>query len=124
MTQIVKLINCEFFAHHGVMPEEHQVGGRFAVDIELSVNIEDAAKTDQLSKTVDYEQIYDILRTIMTTQKKYLIESLAYQIGKTVLNQFALVEGALVRVRKINPPVGGVCDYAEIEYNLTRGNIE
>lgn len=113
-------MNCEFYAHHGVMQEEHRVGGRYAVDVEMKIDFEEAAKSDKLEHTVDYEIVYNILKELMVSQKKYLVESLAYQISMTVLDRFETVQDVLVRVRKINPPVGGVCDYAEAEYTKSR----
>lgn len=123
MNHTVKLMNCEFYAHHGVMQEEHRVGGRYAVDVEMKIDFEEAAKSDKLEQTVDYEIVYNILKELMVSQKKYLIESLAYQISMTVLDRFQSVQDVLVRVRKINPPVGGVCDFAEAEYSKSRRKL-
>lgn len=116
----VKLINCEFYAHHGVMKEEHRVGGRYSVDAEMKLDFEKAALTDDLSETVDYETVYKLMREVIVSQKVYLIEALSRQIAQTILEKFPLVQSVITRVRKINPPVGGVCDYAEVEYQAFR----
>ncbi len=120
MPQTVKLMNCVFYAHHGVMQEEHRVGGKYAVDVEMKIDFEAAAQTDKLDHTVDYEIVYNILKELIVTQKKYLIESLSRQIAMTVLDRFPKITDVLVRVRKMNPPVGGVCDFAEVEYQKSR----
>lgn len=120
MPHIVKLMNCVFYAHHGVMQEEHRVGGRYAVDVEMNIDFEEAAQTDKLELTVDYEIVYNILKELIVSQKKYLIEALSRQIALTVMDRFPKVSDVLVRVRKMNPPVGGVCDYAEVEYSKSR----
>ena len=98
--------------------EEHNVGGRFEVDVAMTLDITDAARGDDLSKTVDYEQVYAIVRDRVTGQSSYLIESLAYSIAEVVMEHFAMLEAVEVTVRKPNPPVGGPCDRAEVVYRL------
>ncbi|MCK6602491.1 MAG: dihydroneopterin aldolase [Bacteroidetes bacterium] len=116
----VKLVNCEFYAHHGVMKEEHQVGGRYSVDAEMKLDFEKAALTDDLNETVDYEVVYKLMKEVIVAQKVYLIEALSLQLAQAILNRFPSVQMVTTRVRKINPPVGGVCDYAEVEYSRSR----
>lgn len=120
MTTTIKLINCDFYAHHGVMKEEHRIGGRYQVDVEMTLNAEEAAIKDDLAGTVDYESVYSTLRHLILSQKRYLIEALAHQMAVELLDRFSKIQTVLIRVRKMNPPVGGVCDYAEIEYRKDR----
>ena len=118
----VKLINAVFYAHHGVMQEEHRIGGRYEVDVIMDVNFEEAAKTDSLNLTVDYESIYKVVKKIVTQNQFYLIEKLAYLIAHEVIDTYAIVLGVEVKVRKPNPPVGGPCDRAEAVYRVTRSS--
>ena len=118
----VRLINAVFYAHHGVMKEEHRIGGRFEVDVVMDVNFEEAARTDSLDLTVDYEAIYSGVKKIITENNFYLIEKLAYLIAEEVLNAYEVVLGVEVTVRKPNPPVGGPCDRAEAVYKVQRKN--
>ncbi len=116
----VRLINAVFYAHHGVMQEEHRIGGRYEVDVCMDVNFEDAARTDSLELTVDYEAIYQVVQKIVTQNRFYLIEKLAYLIATEILETYTIVLGVEATVRKANPPVGGPCDRAEAVYKLTR----
>ena len=115
-TGIVRLNNAVFYAHHGVMQEEHRIGGRYEVDIAMEVNFEDAALEDDLNKTVDYERVYTEARDIITGNKFYLIERLAYLIAHRILDREPMARSVEVTVRKANPPVGGPCDCAEAVY--------
>ncbi|PAP74906.1 dihydroneopterin aldolase [Rubrivirga sp. SAORIC476] len=114
----VRLVNAVFYAHHGVMEEEHKVGGRFEVDVAMDLDIRQAATDDDLSKTVDYERVYAIVRDRVTGTPSYLIESLAYSIAEVVMQHFPMLLSVEVTVRKPNPPVGGPCDRAEVVYRL------
>lgn len=117
----VRLVNAVFYAHHGVMQEEHRIGGRYEVDVEMQVNFFEAAQNDDLGKTVDYETIYRLVQRIVTENQFYLIEKLAYLIAMDVLEHHAIVSSVTVTVRKPNPPVGGTCDRAEAVYSVDRG---
>jgi 7,8-dihydroneopterin aldolase/epimerase/oxygenase len=115
-TGTVRIRNAVFYAHHGVMKEEHRVGGRYEVDVAMDLDFEAAAGTDSLDLTVDYEQVYAVIRETVTENKFYLIERLAYLIARRILALSGVLEAVEVTVRKANPPVGGPCDCAEAVY--------
>ena len=117
-TGTVRLVNAVFYGHHGVMQEEHRVGGHYEVDVSVGIDFEAAALHDDLTRTVDYEQVYDFVRALVTENNFYLIEKLAYRIAQKVLDTYPDVEGVEVTVRKPNPPVGGPCDRAEATYTI------
>ena len=110
----VRLVNAVFYAHHGVMEEEHRIGGRYEVDVALALDITEAAVADDLSKTVDYERVYALVREVVTGNSSYLIERVAWRIGNAVAEAYPAVAAIEVTVRKPNPPVGGPCDRAEV----------
>jgi len=114
----VRLVNAVFYGHHGVMQEEHKVGGRYEVDVGVELDFEEAALHDDLDRTVNYEKVYEYVRTLVTENNFYLIEKLAYRIAHKVLETYPSVEGVEVTVRKPNPPVGGPCDRAEATYYI------
>lgn len=118
----VRLINAVFYAHHGVMQEEHRIGGRYEVDVAMDLDFRAAAEHDDLDRTVDYERVYNLVSDLVTGNKFYLIEKLAYRIAHAVLDTFGIVERAEVTVRKANPPVGGSVDRAEAVYRATRAS--
>lgn len=117
---IVKLSNSVFYARHGVMDEEHRIGGRYEVDVTLKVDFEKPAQTDNLKDTADYGKVYALVREIVLQNSFYLIEKIAYLISHEILRQLPLVHQAKVTVRKVNPPVGGTCDKAEAIFSAKR----
>lgn len=112
----VRLVNAVFYAHHGVMQEEHRIGGRYEVDVAVELDFEKAAQADDLMQTVDYEKVYGFVRGIVVQNYFYLIEKLAYLIAHRVAEAYPHVAAVEVTVRKPNPPVGGPCDRAEAVY--------
>lgn len=116
----VRMMNAIFYAHHGVSEAEHKVGARYEVDAELYFDFNEAGETDKLNKTIDYERVYAKIREMLMSRKFYLIEAVAKRIGDDLMRDFPVLESVRVCVRKRNPPVGGVCDYAEADYSAAR----
>ncbi|NTU97784.1 MAG: dihydroneopterin aldolase [Chlorobiaceae bacterium] len=114
----VRLVNMVFFAYHGVLKEEHTVGAKYEIDAEFSFDFSDAAKNDDITKTVDYGAAYRKIREVFTRKHYSLIESAAGDIAAALLGEFSLLDEVTVRVRKCNPPLGGICDYAEASVSV------
>jgi dihydroneopterin aldolase len=115
----VRITGMEFFAYHGVQPEEQITGNRYVVDIEVQANVKKAALDDDLSGTVDYGVLYRISEEVMKMPAK-LLEHLAYRIAQKSLQQIKAIVEIQVTVRKMNPPVGGVCKESSASLTLTR----
>ena len=116
----VRLTNMVFYAHHGVLKEEHTIGAKYEVDAELFFDFTDAARNDDITKTVDYGAVYRKIREALTLKKFSLIEAVAYEIANDLLKDFPIIERVSIKVRKRNPPVDGICDYAEADYSIAR----
>lgn len=112
----VKLVNLTFYAHHGVHKEEHFVGSKYEVDAEMYFDYSQAALHDDITRTIDYRLVYEKTRSVLTQKKYFLIEAVAYTIATEFLGDFPVLDAVTIKVRKRNPPIGGVCDYAEAAY--------
>jgi dihydroneopterin aldolase len=117
---VIRIRNATFYAYHGVLQEEQNVGGKFELDVEMSGDFRGGAEVDSLKRTVDYEQVYAFLKEIVHSKKFYLLEALASTIARRILQEFGLVDAVTVRIRKPHPPVRGVVDYVEVEITETR----
>ena len=124
MINVIRIKNATFYGYHGVSNEEQNVGGKFEADIDIFTDFSEAAKDDDLSKTVDYYKVYSFLNQYTVKQKYYLIESLAVEIADELLKRFERISKVAVRVRKNNPPLGGVVDFVEAEVIKERKDIK
>lgn len=106
MTTRLLLNDMRFFAHHGVFEEEAIIGGEYTVSIEMEVDVSKAALTDNLSDTINLQEVYDITRKTMRQPSK-LIENAAYRIVKALKQRFTEIKKITVTLCKINPPIGG-----------------
>lgn len=117
----VRLINLVFYAHHGVLKEEHAVGGKYEVDAELVFDLTEAGNRDDISKTIDYSIVYQKIQSVLTQKRYYLIEAVASDIARKLLSDFPVLTETIIKVRKRNPPLNGICDYAEVCFSAARG---
>ena len=118
--QVVRIRNAAFYAYHGVMDDEQNLGGKFELDVDLYGAFLPAAESDSLKKTVDYEKVYAFVRATVLEKKYHLLEALAHVIARGLLREFFNIEVVTVRIRKPHPPVRGVIDYVEVEITEQR----
>ncbi len=112
---LITLKNCAFFARHGVFNEEETLGQRFFVDAVLTVNAGTALERDEIEGTVNYGEAFKVIEEIVTGKRRYLIEALALEVAKALLNRFEPVKFAQITIRKPNAPVPGVLDHVEVK---------
>jgi len=120
MKNIIRINKAAFYAYHGVFRSEQNIGGKFEADVEIHTDFSFAAKSDSLKKTVDYESVYNVINELAMTQKFFLIESLAGKIVEEIFIRFSNVDRVVVKVRKNNPPIGGVVDNVEVEVDMEK----
>ncbi len=109
----IELNNMKFYAYHGVHSFEREKGGWYSVSVTLETEIDEAAINDNLSGTINYEEIYRLVESEMKIPVS-LIEHLAYKIVMHIGNSFPLLKNVMVCVDKHQPPVGGETEKARI----------
>jgi len=123
MLNIIRIKKVTFYGYHGVRSDEQSVGGKFEADVDIYTDFSKAAKNDDLKKTIDYHKVYSFMYQLALEQKYYLIESLAMKIADELLKKFDNIEKVAVRVRKNNPPLGGVVEHVEAEVIKERSEV-
>ena len=104
----IQLHNLEFYAYHGLLPQERVVGGHYRVDVELSLTPPLRALTeDDIDDTVNYAAVYALIRQQME-QPVNLLEHLAHRITKGLYAQFPQIQAVKLSVTKVTPPISGI----------------
>ena len=101
----IMLTGLEFHGFHGVFEEEARFGARFVVDLELSLTL---PSEDDLHRTVDYSEVYALVKHEVTERRYRLIEALANRIAARILSEHSKVQRVVVRVHKPHAPLPGV----------------
>jgi len=117
VTDRIVLTNMQFEGTHGVLEEEHQAPQPFEVDVELHLDLAPAGQTDDLARTADYRQAFEICRDTIEGPTCQLIETLAEQIAARLLAVYqpVAVTEVVVRIRKPAVMLPGELDWAAVE---------
>lgn len=108
MTDQIFIKGLLIHAHHGVMEHEGEVGQRFAIDLELTVDLKDASRSDRLADTVSYAAIAAEAERAFTARNFKLIEAAAGAVADAILTHFPRVIEIRVTVHKPHAPIAAI----------------
>lgn len=94
----------QIYGYHGVLPEEKSLGQQFVFDLRLTMAECRGADTDEMTDTVDYTEVIDVVSEVAAYESYDLLERLAAAVGKSLLARFP-VDVVWVKVSKPHPPV-------------------
>ncbi len=103
---IIKLEKIKLYAFHGCLIEEEKIGADYEVDIRIETDFSLAAESDKLSATVDYVEVYNLVKKEMGIRSK-LLEHVCKRIVQQLKLQFNQIKAVSVTVSKLNPPMNG-----------------
>lgn len=119
----ISLRNVRFHAFHGVMPQERRVGGDFLVNLRVGYPLEQAMQSDEVSDTLNYAALYEVVKTEMM-QPSNLLEHVAGRIADAIVKHFPQVTSIDLALTKQNPPMGADCDGAGVEIHFIKDKTE
>jgi len=102
----IQVNNIKLYAYHGCLEEEAKIGSWYKIDVEVEADLSKSSITDELSDTVDYVHLNQIVKEEMAIRSK-LLEEVAKRILDRMFLELEMIEKAMVSVAKINPPIGG-----------------
>ncbi len=92
-------------ANHGVMAHEAKVGQSFAIDLDLEIDLNAAARSDKVMDTVSYDKVVDCASKAFCSQRFRLIEAAAGRVADAVLAAFPRVRSIRVTIHKPHAPI-------------------
>lgn len=104
----------KFHSFHGVLEEEKMNGNDFLVSVTVKLDTAKAGETDKLEDTLNYQEIYDLVKNEMEVRSE-LIEHVAQRIYNKILSQFSQIKKVKLKLTKLNPPLGGDVEGVRIE---------
>ena len=97
-------------ACHGVLPQEQHTGNDY--------DINHAMQSDNVEDTLNYAEVYNIIKEEMMQPSK-LIEHVAGRIANHLVQEFSQISTIMLRITKLNPPMGADCQGAGVEIHVT-----
>ena len=113
----ISLEGMEFYAHHGHYDEEQERGNKFVIDLNFETDLSKAATTDELSDTVSYEEVYNVIKEKMTTRSK-LLENVAQRIVDALKENFPDIKTLEIKLSKLNPLLKGIVQKVSVTINI------
>ena len=120
MLATIHLKKLRFHGRHGVLPEEAVLGQPWIIDLDLLVDIAQAAATDDLAHTVNYAEVYSLVEDIVVNERFALVETLANRILSSVLAAHPKVRSATLTVHKPHVPIPGAHEGIALTTTLAR----
>lgn len=121
----IELRGLTFYGYHGAYVEEQTLGQRFVVDVRLGLDLAEAGRTDELSRTVDYGKVAETIKAIVEGPRFKLIEALAEALARAILDSHRMVDAVDVRVEKPSAPVSAApSGLVAVEIRRTRNKTE
>jgi dihydroneopterin aldolase len=114
MTHCINIEGIKLYGYHGCLDEEARIGGNYIVDVYMTTDFSEAAKTDDLTKTLDYCTVYEISKAEMAIKSK-LIEQVCERIFTKIKAEFSTLKTLHVKITKLLPPMNGNVDMVSVE---------
>lgn len=111
---VIHLRGLEFFAFHGVLPEERRLGQQFIIDLDLFYDLQAAGKSDRVEDTINYAEVYRTVKGFVEGEPSSLIEHLAEKIAQGILIQFPCRQ-VRVELHKPHAPIQGIFKDVSVE---------
>lgn len=115
----IKLTNIRAYSFHGCLTEEGKIGSDYRIDLSVKADLNKSAKSDQLTDTVDYVHLNQIVKEEMSVPSK-LLEQVVDRILNRILKELSMVQKATVKVSKVNPPLGGDVERVSVKSSRKR----
>lgn len=119
MTDELAVRGIEVFAHHGVFEFERREGQKFVIDLRLGIDTDQAAASDDLSRTVDYGTLVQDVTKAVEGDPVDLIETVAHRIADVCLSR-EQVQWAEVTVHKPHAPIEATFSDVALTINRSR----
>lgn len=105
MSDQIKITGISGFGYHGVLESERSVGQNFSADITISLSTRAAGKSDDLTKTINYAEVAELVHEFIIGESVQLLETLAEKIASAILAVYQLANEVHVTIHKPEAPI-------------------
>lgn len=120
MKTVLFIDNLEVFANHGLFEEENKLGQKFIFDIECELNYKKAMFSDEMTDSISYADIAEVVVKTATTNTFNLLERLAGEILKNIFIEFSQIENINLKINKPGAPIKYHFEKCGVEVKTSR----
>ena len=118
MADLIEIKGIKSFGFHGVFESEKVTGQDFYVDVVLEVDLTRASVSDDVSDTINYAEVTDLVVAEITGDPVSLIEKLAGNIADQIKATYPQASSVSVTVHKPQAPVNA--QFKDISVTINR----
>jgi 7,8-dihydroneopterin aldolase/epimerase/oxygenase len=120
MSDTIFITGIVIHARHGVLEHESEVGQRFVIDLELSVDLSESSRTDKLADTVSYSNVVATATEAFKDTNYKLLERAAGAVADAILSTFPRISVVKVTVHKPHAPIAAIFEDVGVVLIRTR----
>lgn len=117
---VITIDRLKVYAYHGVFEQEKKDGQLFFVSAKLYLDVRKAARNDDLSKTVNYDEAAHLIEKIVKAESHDLIETVAENVAMELLLAFPELQTVSIRLSKPQAPIELEFDDVAVEIERSR----
>ncbi len=102
----------------GVSEAERRMRRPVRLDLELGFDLTQAGRSDDLTHTVDYGEVYEVVEKVAGGREHKLVEALGQRIADALFDRFP-IDFVTMTVRKPRP-IAGVLDWTGVRFTRKR----
>jgi 7,8-dihydroneopterin aldolase/epimerase/oxygenase len=122
-SDLIEVRGLKLRGHLGVTAEERREEQPLTVSIAARRDTRAASATDDISATLDYEEIVRQISKIVSAEEYQLVETLADRIARMILER-VYVEDVWVRIAKPTAPLSEEVDEVAVEITRSREDVD
>lgn len=120
----IQISDVRVYGYTGALPEENVLGQWFRVDLTLQMDLAKAGASDVLADTYDYRGAIAAIHYLVQKQPFKLIESLASEIAKAVLQTDERLTEVAVKLTKLAAPIPDFTGGIAVEIRRDRSHLQ
>ena len=120
MNDFIFIDNLVVFANHGVLDEEKTMGQKFVISIKLYTDISIPARTDDITKALNYAEVCSFVTEFTKNNRCKLIETAASDIAEALLIRYPSADGVEIMLKKPWAPIGLPLDKVAVSVTRAR----
>lgn len=94
-------------------------GAKYSIDIEVEVNVKEAAKNDQLTSTINYETLHLLARQTILVEEHANMEAACIGLKKKIQDLYPEVKLNKLRLTRQAPPLDEIMESVYVEASYT-----
>ncbi|MBQ9076508.1 MAG: dihydroneopterin aldolase [Muribaculaceae bacterium] len=114
-TGIIEVNKLRLQAYHGVLEQERVSGNVFEVTVHLRYSIDNAMQTDNVTSTLDYSEIVEIVKNVMKVPSN-LLEHVIGRLKGALIQRYPVIQGGMISIAKLTPPISCEVESVAVSY--------